>query len=105
MEKADKPDSASLAFGLIFLAWAISLGELGFSLVTLIGIGMSAGTGPHCPAWALFALAAGPLAVAAISFAVFFYGRATIVRFLLLVIPVLLSVAEFIWMMMLWNAG
>jgi len=105
MEEKHTADSRSLAFGLIFIAWIVSLVELGFSFIIFIDVGLSDGNAPHSPVWELILLSAGPLVVAAISFAVLLYCHATIMRFLLLLIPVLLSVAEFVWMLMLWSAG
>ena len=104
MEETNKADSVGRVYGLIFLAWTISLIELSFSLTTFLGGGLSA-SAPHFPASVLVLLAAGPLAVFGIAFVVLFYGGFTVGRFLSMVIPGLVSLAEFIWLLLLWYAG
>ena len=105
MEDNSKPDYAVLAHSLIFLAWIISLMELGLLFFMYIGAGLSAGSAPHFPAWVLLLLAAGSVAIFMIAFVVLSPACFTIGRCLLMAIPGLLGLLEFTSMLLLLYSG
>jgi|SRR5580765_1063706 len=90
--------------GLMFLAWIAPIAALPYFFFAVVGWGMSTSS-PHATPGELFKLSIGPLVGILALFPLVASNRITFKRNVALLPPALLTLAEILFVFVLWQAG